>query len=41
MVELFLMKYLSGINLSELKNKKLIHSIIDLKIRLAINANKQ
>jgi hypothetical protein len=40
MVELFFMKYLTGINLSELKNKKLRSSIIDLKIRLSINTNK-
>lgn len=40
MVELFTMKYLSGINFGKLANQKLKHSIIDFRIRLAINSNK-
>lgn len=40
MIELFFNKYLTGINLSKLSNSKLKHSIIDLKIRLAIHSNK-
>lgn len=40
MVELFMMKYLSSINFGKLTNQKLKHSIIDLRIRLAINSNK-
>ena len=40
MIELFFNKYLTGINLSKLSNLKLKHSIIDLKIRLAIHSNK-
>jgi len=40
MVELFFMKFMSGIKMEELKNSKLKGSIIDLKIRLALNSGK-
>jgi hypothetical protein len=40
MVELFFMKYFNTIKLNELKNVKLRSSIIDLRIRFAINSGK-
>lgn len=40
MVELFFMKYFSGINLGKLENFKLRASIIDLRIRLAIHTGR-
>ncbi len=40
MVELFFMKYFSSINLSKLENLKLRASVIDLRLRLAINSGK-